>query len=453
MYKQHCKMMKRLVILGAGESGIGAAILARQQGYDVFVSDGGTIKDNYRTELSINKIEFEEATHTEEKILNADEVMKSPGIPEKNELIKKIRTKGIAIISEIEFAYRYKGNSKIIAVTGSNGKTTTTALIYHICKHAGSNCAMVGNIGYSFAKQVALDPKPLYIAEISSFQLDDIKTFRPDVAVLTNITEDHLDRYDYKIENYISSKFRIAMNQQPGDVFIYSLDDATTKKYISNYHIKSILAPFTMSKPLPQGAYLMNAKMHLKWKNEEMQMSIEDFALKGKHNQYNSMAASLAASAVDIRKEKIREALQTFESLEHRMEPVASIKNVEFINDSKATNVNSTWFALESMEKPTILIMGGVDKGNDYSIMYELVKEKVKAIVCLGTDNRKIHEAFGNMVPLMVNTTTAAEAVQAAFHFASKGDVVLLSPACASFDLFKNYEDRGNQFKQAVKDL
>ena len=446
-------MKKRLVILGAGESGIGAAILAKQQGYDVFVSDGGTIKENYRTELSTNNIEFEEAIHTEAKILNAAEVMKSPGIPEKNELVKKIRAKGISIISEIEFAYRYKGNSKIIAITGSNGKTTTTALTYHICKHGGSNCAMVGNIGYSFARQIAVDPKPLYVAEISSFQLDDIKTFRPDVAVLTNITEDHLDRYDYKVENYIDSKYRIAMNQLPGDVFIYSLDDEVTAKTITNYHIKSTLAPFTMSKPLPQGAYLMNAKMHLKWKSEEMQMSIEDFALKGKHNQYNSMAASLAASAVDIRKEKIREALQTFESLEHRMEPVASIKNVQFINDSKATNVNSTWFALESMEKPVILILGGVDKGNDYSLLKELVKEKVKAIVCLGNDNRKIHEAFGDFVSLMVNTTSAKEAVQAAFHFSSKGDVVLLSPACASFDLFKNYEDRGNQFKQAVKEL
>ena len=446
-------MNKRLVILGAGESGIGAAILAKQQGYDVFVSDGGAIKENYRIELSNNNIEFEEATHTEAKILNAGEVMKSPGIPEKTDLVKKIRAQGIPIISEIEFAYRYKGNSKIIAITGSNGKTTTTALTYHICKHGGSDCAMVGNIGYSFARQVAVDPKQLYVAEISSFQLDDIKTFRPDVAVLTNITEDHLDRYDYKIENYIDSKYRIAMNQQPEDVFIYSLDDEVTAKTITNYHIKSTPAPFTMSKPLPQGAYLMNAKMHLKWKNEEMQMSIEDFALKGKHNQYNSMAASLAASAVDIRKEKIREALQTFESLEHRMEPVASIKNVQFINDSKATNVNSTWFALESMEKPVILILGGVDKGNDYSLLKELVKEKVKAIVCLGNDNRKIHEAFGDTVSLMVNTTSAKEAVQAAFHFSTKGDVVLLSPACASFDLFKNYEDRGNQFKQAVKEL
>ena len=446
-------MPERLVILGAGESGVGAALLGKQQGYEVFVSDGGMIKENYKAELQSNNIDFEEAQHSNEKILNASEVMKSPGIPEKNELVKSIRTKGIDIISEIEFAYRFKGNSKIIAITGSNGKTTTTALTYHMCKTGGADCAMVGNIGYSFARQVALDPKQLYVAEISSFQLDDIKTFRPDVAVLTNITEDHLDRYEYKIENYISSKFRVVMNQQPEDVFIYNLDDAVTVKTINNYPIKSTLAPFTMSKQLPQGAYLMNAKMHLKWKTEEMQMSIEDFAVKGKHNQYNSMAASLAASAVDIRKEKIREALQTFESLEHRMEPVATIKSVEFINDSKATNVNSTWFALETMEKPVILILGGVDKGNNYSLIKELVKEKVKAIVCMGTDNRKIHEAFGDIVSLMVNTDNAKDAVQSAFHFASKGDVVLLSPACASFDLFKNYEDRGKQFKQAVKEL
>lgn len=446
-------MNKKLVILGAGESGVGTALLAKQQGYDVFVSDGSPIKDNYKTELQLNNIGFEENQHSTEKILAADEVMKSPGIPEKNELVKQIRAKGISVISEIEFAYRYKGNSRIIAITGSNGKTTTTALTYHICRAAGADCAMVGNIGFSFAKQVALAPKELYVAEISSFQLDDIQTFRPDVAVLTNITEDHLDRYDYKFENYISSKFRIAMNQQPEDVFIYNLDDEVTVRTMSNYPIKSTLAPITMSKQLPQGAYLQNAKMHLKWKNEEMQMSIEDFAIKGKHNQYNSMAASLAATAVDIRKEKIREALQTFESLEHRMETVGVIRNVEFINDSKATNVNSTWFALESMEKPVILILGGVDKGNDYSLLTELVKEKVKAIVCLGTENRKIHEAFGDIVPLMVNTENAKDAVNAAFHFASKGDVVLLSPACASFDLFKNYEDRGNQFKQAVKEL
>ena len=446
-------MKERLVILGAGESGVGTAVLAKQKGYDVFVSDGGKIKEGYRSELQLNQIEFEEAQHSTDKILNAAIVMKSPGIPEKNELVKSIRAKGIPVISEIEFAYRYKGNSKIIAITGSNGKTTTTALTYHMCKTGGADCAMVGNIGYSFARQIAMDPKPLYIAEVSSFQLDDIDTFRPDVAVLTNITEDHLDRYDYKIENYISSKYRVAMNQQAEDIFIYNLDDEVTAKTITNYPIKSTLAPFTMSKQLPQGAYLANAKMHLKWKNEEMQMSIEDFAIKGKHNQYNSMAASLAASAVDIRKEQIREALQTFQSLEHRMETVATIKNVEFINDSKATNVNSTWFALESMEKPVVLILGGVDKGNDYTMLKELVRDKVKAIVCMGTDNRKIHEAFGDIVSLMVSTDNAKDAVHSAFHFASKGDVVLLSPACASFDLFNNYEDRGKQFKQAVKEL
>jgi len=442
-----------LIILGAGESGVGAAILAKQKGYDVFVSDGGEIKDHFKNELVQYEIAFEEKKHSEEKILNADEVMKSPGIPEKNELVKKIRAKEIPVISEIELAYRYKGDSKIIAITGTNGKTTTTALTYHICKTGGADCALVGNIGDSFAKQVALDPKPLYVVEISSFQLDDIKTFKPDVAILTNITEDHLDRYEYRMENYINSKFRITMNQGPEDIFIYCMDDEITERNINNYTIKSILYPITMKKELPQGAYISNAAMHLKWKGEEMRMSIQDFALKGKHNQYNSMAASLASVAVDIKKEHVRESLQTFQSLEHRMEPVSTIKGVEFINDSKATNVNSTWFALESMNKPTILILGGVDKGNDYSILMDLVKEKVKAIVCMGTDNRKIHEAFGSVVSLMVNTASAEEAVQAAFHFATKGDVVLLSPACASFDLFKNYEDRGKQFKQAVKNL
>ncbi len=446
-------MKKSIVILGAAESGVGAAILAKQKGYDVFVSDGGKINDHFKEEMVLYNIDFEEGKHTEERILNCDEVMKSPGISEMVAIVKKIREKNIPVISEIELAYRYKANSIIIAVTGSNGKTTTASLIYHICRHAEKDCALVGNIGISFAKQVALDPKKMYVAEISSFQLDDIKTFRPDVAVLTNITEDHLDRYDYKVENYIHSKFRIAENQLESDVFIYNLDDQTTKKYINNYSIKSLLAPITMSKELPQGAYLANAKMHLKWKNEEMQMSIDDFTLKGKHNQYNSMAASMAATAVDIRKEKIREALQTFESLEHRMEPVSVIKGITFINDSKATNVNSTWYALESMNNPVILILGGVDKGNDYSLLKELVQEKVKAIVCMGTDNRKIHEAFGDIVSLIVNTENAADAVQAAYHFGNKGDVVLLSPACASFDLFKNYEDRGNQFKQAVKDL
>ena len=446
-------MEKRIVILGAGESGVGTALLALQKGYEVFVSDGSKIKGLYKIELQEAGIEFEEGMHTEQKILNAGLVMKSPGIPEKNELVKKIRAKGILIISEIEFAYRYKGTSKIIAITGSNGKTTTTALTYHICKNSGLDCAMVGNIGYSFARQVALEPKELYIAEISSFQLDDIKTFRADVAVLTNITEDHLDRYDYNMQNYIDSKFRIIENQQVGDVFIYNLDDKVTTDNINRYNIQSTLYPITMSKELPQGAYLTTAQMHIKWKDEEMQMSIDDFQLKGKHNQYNSMAASLSATAVDISKENIRDSLRTFESLEHRTESVATIRGIEFINDSKATNVNSTWFALESMVKPVILILGGVDKGNDYTILKEMVNEKVKAIVCMGVENRKIHEAFGDMVSLMVNTASAVEAVQAAFHFADKGDVVLLSPACASFDLFKNYEDRGTQFKQAVKDL
>ncbi len=445
-------MKERMVILGAGESGVGAALLAKQKGYDVFVSDNSEIPAVFKNELVLNKIEFEEG-HSEEKILNASVIVKSPGIPEKNQLIKKIREKGIEIISEIELGYRFKGDSKIAAITGSNGKSTTTAMLYHICKTAGLSCAMVGNIGYSFARQIAEDPKEIYVAEISSFQLDDIKTFRPDIAILTNITEDHLDRYEYKFENYIKSKFRITENQTGQDVFIYCLDDEVTIKDINNFHFRSNPLPFTMSKPLPNGAYISDAKMHLKWKQEEMSMSVEDFAIKGRHNQYNTMAAALAAVVMDIRKEKIRDAVQTFESLEHRMEPVATIKGVEFINDSKATNVNSTWYALESMTKPTILILGGIDKGNDYSFIKELVKEKVKAIICMGIDNRKIHEAFGNEVELIVNTASAVDAVQAAFHFADKGDVVLLSPACASFDLFKNYEDRGKQFKEAVKDL
>ncbi len=446
-------MSKRFVILGGGESGVGAAILASRKGYDVFVSDGGPVKEKYREELEKNGIEFESGAHTQEKILNAEEVMKSPGIPEKNELVKAIRKKGIPVISEIELAYRFKGNSKIIGITGSNGKTTTTALLYHICKQADLNCAMVGNIGYSFARQVAEDPKEWYVAEISSFQLDDVEMFRPDIAILTNITEDHLDRYEYKFENYINSKFRITLNQTGDDFFIYCEDDPVIMQYIHQYTIHSNPLPFTMNRELLRGAFIMQGQMNITRGDEKMQMSIYDFALRGKHNQYNTMAAGIAAFTIGIRKEKIREAIQSFEALEHRMEHVNTIRGVEFINDSKATNVNSTWYALESMEKPTILILGGIDKGNDYSLIRDLVKEKVKAIVCLGTDNRKIHEAFMNDVALMVNTTSAEEAVKAAYHFANKGDVVLLSPACASFDLFKNYEDRGEQFKKAVRDL
>ena len=451
-------MGKRFVILGGGESGVGAAILAKQKGYEVFVSDSSSLKDNYRNDLQQADIEFEEARHDVERILSADEVMKSPGIPDNNELVKMIRAKGIDIISEIELGFRFKGDSRIIGITGSNGKTTTTALTYHICKKAGLDCALVGNIGYSFARQVAEDPKKLYVAEISSFQLDDIKTFRPDIAILTNITEDHLDRYEYKFENYIRSKFRIAMNQRPEDHFIYCADDEITMKYISDpkmigFNILSNQLPISMRTELSKGAFIKDGDMYVRTGEDFTSMSVFDFALKGKHNQYNTMAACVAGATMDIRKDKIREAVQNFQSLEHRMEHVATVRGVEFINDSKATNVNSTWYALESMTKPTILILGGVDKGNDYSLIEELVKEKVKAIICLGTDNRKIHEAFGNIVSTIVNTGNAIDAVQASFHFSTKGDVVLLSPACASFDLFKNYEDRGNQFKHAVKEL
>lgn len=444
---------KRLVILGGGESGVGAALLAKQKGYNVFLSDGGNLKDSYKKELVDNNIEFEEGGHTEEKILSADEIVKSPGIPEKNAMVKKIRAKGIAVISEIELAYRFKGDSKIVAITGSNGKSTATSLIYHICKVAGLDCALVGNIGYSFAKQVAEDPKPLYVAEISSFQLDDIKTFRPDIAVLLNITEDHLDRYDYKFENYINSKFRIIENQTMDDYFIYNLDDEVITKKLETLTLHTNPLPFSMKQEVKKGAYIKADQMMLKIQEERVSMSIYDFALKGKHNQHNTMAAGIAAATLGIRKEKIREAVKTFESLEHRMEHVATVRGVEFINDSKATNVNSTWYALESLEKKVVLILGGVDKGNDYSLIEDLVKEKVKAIVCMGVDNKKIHAAFKDTVKTIVDTDSARKAVNAAFSLASKGEVVLLSPACASFDLFKNYEERGKMFKEAVKEL
>ena len=446
-------MGRKMVILGGGESGIGAALLAKQKGYDVFVSDASSLKNIYRNELKQAGLEFEEDGHTEQRILDADEIMKSPGIPEKNELVKKIRAKGIPVISEIELAYRFKGESKIIGITGSNGKTTTTALTWHIFKTAGVDCALVGNIGYSFAKQVAEDPKPFYIAEISSFQLDDIKEFRPDIAILTNITEDHLDRYDYNFENYIRSKFRITMNQQPNDHFIYCCDDEVTMKYLNEFNIQSTKLPISMKRDLPNGAFIKDGDMYVRTTGEYMTMSVYDFALKGKHNQYNTMAACVAGATMELRKDKIRDAVITFQNLEHRMEYVSTVRGVEFINDSKATNVNSTWYALESMTKPTVLILGGVDKGNDYSLLADMVNEKVKAIICMGKDNQKIIEAFTGMVNTIVSTGSAEEAVQAAFHFAEKGDVVLLSPACASFDLFKNYEDRGNQFKRAVREL
>ncbi|MBH2005102.1 MAG: UDP-N-acetylmuramoyl-L-alanine--D-glutamate ligase [Sphingobacteriia bacterium] len=446
-------MHKKIIILGGGESGVGAALLAKQQGYGVFLSDAGSLKEKYRDELQSNGIDFEEGGHSADRILAADEVMKSPGIPEKNEMVKAIRAKGIPVISEIELAYRHKGDGKIIAITGSNGKSTTTALIYHICKTAGLDCALVGNIGYSFAKQVAEAPKEWYIAEISSFQLDDIKTFRADVSLLLNITEDHLDRYDYKFENYINSKFKIIENQTMNDYFIYNEDDEVITRHLPLLTLHTNPLPFSMKQEVKKGGYIKGDQMMLRIQEERVSMSIYDFALKGKHNQSNTMAAGIAAATIGIRKEKIREAVKNFHSLEHRMEFVAMVRGIEFINDSKATNVNSTWYALESMNKPTILILGGTDKGNDYSLIQELVKEKVKAIICMGVDNKKIIEAFGDIVPVIVETDSAKKAVNAAFRSAVKDDVVLLSPACASFDLFKNYEDRGTQFKEAVKEL
>jgi UDP-N-acetylmuramoylalanine--D-glutamate ligase len=446
-------MKKRLVILGGGESGVGAALLAQQQGYEVFLSDGSNLKDHYRTELQQHQIPFEEGQHSVEKILSADEIVKSPGIGEKNELVKQIRKKGISVISEIELAFRYKGDSKIVAITGSNGKTTTTSLIYHICKSAGLDVALVGNIGYSFARQVSEQPRALYVLEISSFQLDDIKTFRPHIAVLLNITEDHLDRYDYQFSNYINSKFSIIANQTKEDYFIYCEDDEVIMQKIPLINLHTNPLPFSMKHEVKKGAYIKGDQMMLRIQEERVSMSIYDFALKGKHNQYNTMAAGIAAATLGIRKEKIREAVNNFQSLEHRMEFVAMVRGVEFVNDSKATNVNSTWYALESMTKPVVLVLGGVDKGNDYQLIAELVKEKVKAIVCMGTDNKKIIQAFKNIVPVIVETESAKKAVNASFKLATKGDVVLLSPACASFDLFKNYEDRGTQFKNSVKEL
>ena len=444
-------MGKRMVIIGGGESGVGAALLAKAKGNTVLLFDESSLKEGYRNELKQASIDFIEGNIDDEVILSANEIVKSPGVPDTNSFIKRIKSAGIPVISEIELAYRYKGDSKIVAITGSNGKSTTTALIYHICKTAGLNCALVGNIGYSFAKQVALDPKPLYVAEISSFQLDDIDQFKPDVAVLLNITEDHLDRYEYKFENYIRSKFRIAKNQTSNDYFIYNEDDDIITSYLKQINLLSKLTPLSMKKEIKNGAYIKSDEMQVNVNSERQSMSIYDFALKGKHNQFNTMAACVAGATMDIRKEKIREAVQTFQSLEHRMESVATVRGIEFINDSKATNVNSTWYALESMNKPTVLILGGIDKGNDYSLIQELVIEKVTAIVCLGLDNKKIHDAFPGIK--IVDTSSAEDAVMEAFKLGKPGHVVLLSPACASFDLFKNYEDRGKQFKEAVKNL
>lgn len=431
-------------------------MLALRQGFDVFVSDSGAIREQYCRELDNLKVAYEQNTHTESLILNADEIIKSPGIPEKAEIIKKARNLNIPIISEIEFAGRYS-KATHVAITGTNGKTTTTMLCYHILRKAGLNVGLGGNVGKSFARQVAENNFDYYVLELSSFQLDDTYTFRPHIAILTNITPDHLDRYNYEFSNYIDSKFRIAMNQTPEDYFIYCADDEATVNHMDRHAIQAQKLPFTYGKASETGAYVLNKEFHLNnnnnTPNQQLTMFINDFALKGIHNCYNSMAAAIAANVLSIRKDVIRESLIDFQNVEHRLEYVATVGGVDYINDSKATNVNSTWYALESMDKPVVWIVGGVDKGNDYSALLPLVKEKVKVIVCLGLDNHKIHAAFGKHVDIMLNTGSAEEAVIVARRFASKGDVVLLSPACASFDLFANYEDRGWQYKAAVKNL
>lgn len=443
------------MILGGGESGVGSAILAKQKGFDVFVSDVSPIKDKYKEVLLTENIAFEEGTHTEEKIMNANEVIKSPGIPDKASLIQKLLKKEIPVISEIEFAGRYT-SAKKICITGSNGKTTTTLLTYHILKKAGYNVGLGGNVGKSFALQVARENFDYYVLELSSFQLDGMFDFTADVAVLLNITPDHLDRYEYKFENYVASKFRITQNQSNRNYLVYCADDEAITTFMQQHQVNSTLVPFSIKKPIDgDGAFLTGNQITLNYKpnQQPLIMTIEQLALQGKHNVYNSMAASLTARIVDVRKEIIRESLQDFQNIEHRLEFVATINGIEFINDSKATNVNSTWYALESMEKPVVWICGGQDKGNNYDELLDLVKQRVKAIVCLGKDNKKIIAAFKNVVETIVETDTAADAVAASYKIGKKGDVVLLSPACASFDLFKNYEDRGMQFKGAVRAL
>ncbi|MBS1634793.1 MAG: UDP-N-acetylmuramoyl-L-alanine--D-glutamate ligase [Bacteroidetes bacterium] len=447
-------MNKRIVILGSGESGVGSAILAQAKGFDVFVSDKGIIKDKYKSVLQDHNIAFEDGTHTEDLILNADEIIKSPGIPSTVVLIKKAHEKNIPVISEIEFAGRYT-QAKKICITGSNGKTTTTMLTYHILQKAGYRVGLGGNVGKSFAWQVATSQFDYYVLELSSFQLDDMYEFKADVAVLLNITPDHLDRYEYKFENYAKSKFRITQNQTPSDFFIYCADDPVIMEYIEKADVKAKRIPFSIKQTLEgDSAYLENeTQITLNYNQNPLIMTLEQLALQGKHNVYNSMAASMAARIVDIRKDIIRESLQDFVNVEHRLEFVASINGIEFINDSKATNVNSAWYALESMQKPVVWIVGGQDKGNDYNELIDLVKEKVKAIVCLGVDNSKIIKAFSGVIDTIVETQSAKEAVDASYRLGKKGDVVLLSPACASFDLFQNYEDRGMQFKGAVRGL
>ena len=444
--------MSRIVVLGGAESGVGAAVLAKVKGHDVFLSDKGKIKDEYVETLKKWEIPYEEGHHTEELILNADEVVKSPGIPGTVPMVQKLRAQGTHIVSEIEFASRYDPAKKI-CIAGSNGKTTTTSLIYYLLQNAGLNVGLGGNIGKSYAYQVATEHFDYYVLEISSFQLDDVYDFRPDIAIITNITPDHLDRYDHKMENYVAAKFKITKNLTRDDCFIFDSDDDITIGHLDNIILRCKMLPFSQKKELEQGAFLRDDKIVLRYEEEETDLYLQELALGGKHNIYNSMAAALAAKASGIDNEVIRNSLATFQPIEHRLEPVLSIKDVLYINDSKATNIDSAWYALECQKRPVVWIVGGTDKGNDYSILNDLVREKVKAIVCLGVDNAKIHAAFGSMGKPMTDTHSAEEAVRKSAEFAEPGDVVLLSPCCASFDLFKNYEDRGQQFKEAVRKL
>lgn len=441
-----------MVILGGGESGAGAAVLARVKGFDVFLSDGGLLKPKYKQWLREYDVPFEEGGHTESKILDADEVVKSPGIPDKNPLVKALRAKGVPVISEIELAGRYT-DAKIVGITGTNGKTTTTLLTYHIFKNAGLNVGCAGNVGASFAYSVALDKFDYYILELSSFQLDGIEFFRPDIAVIMNITPDHLDRYDYVYQNYINAKFRITRNQRETDHFVYCADSPDVAGEVARLRIEAQKHPFSLYEKVQNGAYVEKEKIIININNKEFEMNLQELSLQGKHNAYNAMAAAISARLFEIRKESLRESLSDFQNVEHRMEFVAKVRGVEYINDSKATNVNSAFYALESMKCPVVWIAGGVDKGNEYAELRPVVDGKVKALICLGHDNAKLMAAFADIIPLIVEVGSMPEAVQAAYRIATKGDAVLLSPACASFDLFENYEDRGRQFKQWVREL
>ncbi|MFN5444586.1 MAG: UDP-N-acetylmuramoyl-L-alanine--D-glutamate ligase [Crocinitomicaceae bacterium] len=442
---------KRLIVLGAGESGVGTAILSKKQGWDVFVSDLGTISEEYKSELVKYEIRWEEGKHTEEEIFNADLVVKSPGIPDKVKTIQHFHANNIPVISEIEFA-GYYNKAKTVCITGSNGKTTTTMLTYHTFKKAGLNVGLAGNVGKSFAKQVAEEDFDWYILELSSFQLDGMFTFKADISILLNISPDHLDRYEYKMDNYVQSKFRIIQNQSENEYFIYNADDELVVNEIEKRSLAINMLPFSLKKVLEKGAYLNENQLIINIK-DPLVMSIHDLALKGKHNAQNSLASGIASRLVEIRKEVVRDSFSDFVNVEHRLEFVAKVHGITFINDSKATNVNSTWFALESMDAPTVWIVGGVDKGNDYSELLDLVKEKVKAIICLGNENKKIIDTFTGVVETIVEAGSAMEAVSLGYRLAKKDETVLLSPACASFDLFENYEDRGDQFKACVRAL